>query len=101
MLGTVVGWLLLILGVFVSLLNFHLSFTLPLYHRLRQRESRISSGIPYIGQLLCLLSLPFFPTPSVPQLIALIAALIDTMGIHWFIGALLWDRLRGTDSASQ
>ncbi len=95
------GWLLLILGVFISLVNFHLSFTLPLYHRLRQNESRIPSGFPLIGQLFCLLSLAFFPTPSVPQLIALIAAILDTGGIHWLIRALLWDHFHGTDSTSQ
>ena len=91
MLGTVVGWLLLILGASISLLNFHLSFTRPLYHRLRRRqeEYHFISGFPLIGQLLCLLSLPFFPTPSVPQLIAIIAALLDTAGIHWFILGLL------------
>ena len=103
MLGTVLGWALLIVGASLSLLNFHLSFTRPLYHRLRRRrgEYRFISGFPFIGSLLCLLSLPFFPTPSAPQLIAIIAALLDTGGIHWFIGALLWDQLRGTDSTSQ
>ena len=90
-------WLLLIFGAFVSLLNFHLSFTLPLYRHLRHRESRVPSGFPLIGQLLCLLSLPFSPTPSVPQLIAIIAALLDTGGIHWFIVAMLRDRFGDTD----
>jgi amino acid transporter len=100
MYGAIAGWLLLSLGGFISLLNFHLSFTRYLYHRLRRRrkeEYRFISGFPFIGQLLCLLSLLFFDTPSYPQLIAIIAALLDTGGFHWFIGALLWDRLRGTD----
>ena len=91
MLGTVVAWLLLILGASISLLNFHLSFIRPRYHRLRRRreEYHFVSGIPLIGQLLCLVSIPFFPTPSVPQLIAIIAALLDTAGIHWLILGLL------------
>ena len=91
MFGTVVGWALLTLGASISLLNFHLSFTRPLYHRFRRRqeEYHFISGFPLIGQLLCLLSLPLFPTPSVPQLIAIIAALLDTAGIHWLIFGLL------------
>ena len=91
MLGTVVGLLLLILGASISLLNFHLSFTRYYYHRLRGRrdEYRHISGFPFVGQLLCLASLPFFPTPSIPQLIAIVAALLDTGGIHWFIRGLL------------
>ena len=91
MLGTVVPWLLLILGASISLLNFHLSFIRLLFHRLRRRqeEYHFISGIPLIGQLLCLLSIPFFPTPSVPQLLAIIAALLDTAGIHWLIRGLL------------
>ena len=98
----ILGWLVLIIGVYISLLNFHLSFTLYLYHRLRRRqeEYRHISGIPFIGSLLCLLSLPFFHTPSFPQSIPIIAAVLDTGGVHWFIGALLWDRFRGTDSTS-
>lgn len=102
MLLEILGWLVLIIGVSISLLNFHLSFTRYLYHRLRRRqeEYRHISGFPFIGSLLCLLSLPFFHTLSLPQLIAIIAAVLDTGGVHWFIGALLWDRIRGTDSTN-
>lgn len=87
------AWLALLVGGLVSALNFYLSFCRFALHRLRggSREAyRWKSGIPLLGSLLVALSLVgFYDAPWIVG-IALMLIAIDTGGIHWFAGALVY-----------
>jgi hypothetical protein len=87
------AWLALLVGGLVSALNFYLSFCR--YHlyrfRGRSRESyhRVS-GLPLVGSLLVTLSIVrFYDVPWILAL-ALVLIAIDTGGIHWFAGVLIY-----------
>ena len=82
-----------LVGGFVCLLNFYLSWLSHPLHRLQglSTESfRSRSGFPFIGSILVALSLLRLHSEpaAVPIAIGLIA--IDTGGIHWFLGAQIY-----------
>jgi hypothetical protein len=86
---------LFVVGAFMSILNFHLSFVRPLICRLRRRECRFISGFPLLGSLLLVISFFCFPAEQAMRWVALAIALFDTGGIHWFGGTMLYHSLRG------
>jgi hypothetical protein len=95
---SIIAWLAFGFGAFLCVTNFYLSFLRYALHRLRglsQESFRLVSGFPLVGSLLvafsllALRSLPFM----LPVGIALIA--IDTGGIHWFIGTMIYHSVRG------
>jgi hypothetical protein len=80
-------------GGAICLVNFYLSFLRRPLFVLRggkKEDFRWSSGIPLIGSLIVVLTL-VFARPDVWLMIpgAFLAA-IDTGGIHWFLGTMLW-----------
>ncbi len=81
-------------GAFVSILNFYLSFIQPAIYRLRHREYRVVSGLPLIGSLLLVVSFFCFSSGHPLRSVALIVALLDTGGIHWFCGTILYHWVR-------
>jgi hypothetical protein len=89
----VLAWLALLVGGLVSALNFYLSFCRYALHRLRggSRESyRWMSGFPLVGSLLVALSIVrFYDAPWILG-IALVLIAIDTGGIHWAAGVLIY-----------
>ena len=81
------------LGALVCLINFYTSFLRYSLHRLRglPRDSfRWVSGFPVVGSLLVALS--FIWLHRLPLMIPVCIALvlIDTGGIHWFCGVMMY-----------
>ena len=90
---TFISWAAFLVGGFVCLLNFYLSWLSFPLHRLRglsPESFRSHSGFPLIGSILVVVSLVGLHSEStvVPIAIGLIA--IDTGGIHWFLGAQVY-----------
>ena len=93
----VFAWGALLVGGLVCALNFYLSFCRYALHRFRggSRESyRWMSGFPLVGSLLVTLSIvKFYEVPWILTM-ALVLIAIDTGGIHWFAGVLIYQNLR-------
>ena len=94
---TFIAWAAFLVGGFICLVNFYLSWLSHLLHRLRglsQESFRSHSGFPLIGSILVVLSLVGLRSEPavVPTAIGLIA--IDTGGIHWFLGAQIYHAWR-------
>jgi hypothetical protein len=90
---TLISWAAFLVGSFVCLLNFYLSWLSHPLHRLQglsPESFRTRSGFPFIGSILVALSLLRLHSEpaAVPIAIGLIA--IDTGGIHWFLGAQIY-----------
>jgi membrane-associated phospholipid phosphatase len=86
-------------GVFVSVLNFYLSFVRPLICHLRRQEYRFISGLPAVGSLLLVASFFCFPSGHYVGWAALVIALFDTGGIHWFCGTMLYQSTRSNNDS--
>jgi hypothetical protein len=96
---SILAYILFGLGAFVSILNFHLSFVRPAIHRLRGRgEYRFVSGFPLVGSLMLVGSFFLFPAGHILRPVALVIALFDTGGIHWFCVMMVYDFIRGRRS---
>src|SRR4051794_37286374 len=79
------------LGASLSLLNFFLSFVRAPLLRAGGRSPRFVSGIPLFGSLLLVVSATLLWSQRRLALSALALAALDTGGIHWFVGVLLWE----------
>lgn len=94
------GWVLLIVGGTICLLNVYLSFLrYPLHRALgRKRESyRWVSGIPILGSMTLVLAWTFWTRHQESLAIDVAVAslaLLDTGGIHWFVGTMAYERLQ-------
>ena len=93
-----IAWFAFALGALLCIINFYLSFLRYPLHLLRglPRESyRWSSGIPLFGSLFVALSLfGLHARPGMlPAALGLIA--IDTGGIHWFVGTMIYQSVYG------
>ncbi len=92
------NWMMMILlvtGGLICLLNFYLSVLRYPIHRLRggkKEEYKWASGIPMFGSLMVAISLIKFWQPTWLLITAIVLILIDTGGIHWFSGVMLWQR---------
>ena len=87
-----VGYGLLALGGFVCALNFYLTFLRYPLHRLRGQPFRWVSGFPLVGSLFVVPCLWWLPLLSWAFWLAVVLAVLDTGGLHWFAGVLLWHR---------
>ena len=91
--GATIVWILFGLGSLLCATNFYLSFLRYPLHRLRglPKESyhRVS-GFPLFGSLFVALSL--LGLHDIPAMIpvAIVLMLIDSGGIHWFIGSMIY-----------
>jgi hypothetical protein len=87
------GAILFALGALISCLNFYASFLRYPVHRLRggTRENyRWSSGLPLIGSLALWASIPLLLHRQPWPWVAFGLSLLDTGGLHWFAGTMLW-----------
>jgi hypothetical protein len=91
-----ISWFLLVLGGWLCVVNFYLSFLRYPLHRLRRRPEthRFVSGIPVFGSAMVLAALIMGPLPEWAVAAAWILIAVDTGGIHWFIAVLAWAALR-------
>ena len=74
-------------------MNLYLSFLRYPIHRLRggTRENyKHVSGLPLFGSLFVALSLLKFYSHPILLAIAVILILIDTAGLHWFLGTMFY-----------
>ena len=92
----IVAYVLLVLGGLLCVLNFYLSFLRYPVYRLRGRQSeyRWASGIPLIGSALVVVALLILREPFVVVTIGVLTAAIDTGGLHWFIGTMVYMGVR-------
>ena len=73
--------------------NFYLSFLrypIHILHKKPKEAYQWVSGVPLLGSLLVGLSLVQLYTVPVALWIAIVLILIDTGGIHWFIGSMIY-----------
>lgn len=95
-------WLMMIfmvIGGLICLLNFYLSVLHYPIHRIRsgkKEEYNRVSGIPIIRSLLVALSLIKLWQPTWLLITAIVMILIDTGGLRWFVGVMLWQRCSDT-----
>jgi hypothetical protein len=92
---TIIGYLAFALGAFLSLLNFYLSFVRVPLRRALGRPSRFVSGFPLVGSLLLVASAVLLWRARWLAFTALAVAALDTGGLHWFLGVLLWGVISG------
>jgi len=84
---------LLGIGGLVCCLNLYLSFLRYPVHRMmgkKKEDYRWSSGIPVFGSLFVAISLFKFWQPPWLLATAIVLILIDTGGLHWCAGVILW-----------
>jgi len=93
------GYSLLVLGAFVSLLNFYLSFLRVPLLRLSDRNAAVRnvSGFPIVGSAALWASLTLLHHSPPLVILAIAISLLDTGGVHWFLAVLIWARIRGLD----
>jgi hypothetical protein len=89
---TTLGYILLALGTLTTLLNIYFGYIRYTIHRARGRSDeslQYVSGIPIFGSLFLWISIPLVPSVGL-RWFAAILSIFDTVGIHWFIGMMLW-----------
>jgi len=101
--STILAWAAFVFGAFLCLTNFYLSFVSYPFHRLHglPKESyRWNSGIPVFASLFVGLSL--LGLHSLPGLLPIVVGLIliDTGGLHWCLGMVIYQSLAGTKQKS-
>jgi hypothetical protein len=88
------AYVLIAIGGFVALLNFYLSWIrIPLLRALG-RPSPWVSGFPVVGSGMLLVGVWWLRSPGPLAAFAMLLALLDTGGLHWFAGSLVWRWLR-------
>jgi len=90
---TFVGYALLIVGGFVCLMNFYLSYVRCLIFWLRggrREEYEHISGCVVVGSLAVAASLFWLHDVSWILAVAIVLILLDTGGIHWFAATMLY-----------
>jgi hypothetical protein len=84
---------LLVLGAVISGSNFYLSFVrYPLFRMGGGRDEafRNVSGIPLFGSLLLWVAAAMAWQEPWVAFSSLAISLLDTGGLHWFVGMMLW-----------
>jgi uncharacterized membrane protein YdcZ (DUF606 family) len=95
--GVSLAWIAFTFGALVCLVNFYLSFLRYPLHRLRGNSKdsfHWVSGFPLVGSLFVALSLLGLHNISGITLMAVILIVIDTGGIHWFIGSMIYQSIQ-------
>jgi hypothetical protein len=87
------GLILVLIGGSLCLLNFYLSFVRHLFYFKRKNQYRFVSGFPVIGSLVLLAGLALLNTPKA-WLIGIPIVLIDTGGLHWFAGVMIYQKFK-------
>ena len=86
----VIAYILFAIGAFVCCLNFYLSFLRFPFCKLLGREYKWSSGIPVFGSLFLVIAVVMFHESPALFWSGIAVAILDTGGLHWFAGVMLW-----------
>jgi len=92
------------LGALICVLNFYLSFLrypIFLWRGGRKSEYKWTSGAPYIGSLFVLVGMSSLHETRWILIAGLVLILIDTGGLHWFLGSMLYQWITRTDEDVQ
>jgi len=85
-----VAIIMLVVGSMITAVNFWLSFIRPLSRRISNKLVKPASGIPLFGSLLLWAAAWLFYPSSELAYWALGISVIDTGGLHWLLGTLLY-----------
>ena len=80
--------------LFISCLNFSLSFIRPLFYLRKPSEYRFVSGLPGLGTIFLFLSVILLPWNFYLGCLVITAIVLDTAGLPWFIAVMCWQALR-------
>ena len=89
----IAGYIFFVLGSMISLVNFYLSFLRYPIYRLcggRKDDYQYASGIPGFGSAFVLMGMALLFHVRWILISGLIIALLDTGGLHWFIGVMIF-----------
>ena len=89
----VLPFILFCLGAMICFLNFYLSFLRYPIYKLRggkKEDYKWKSGFPLIGSFFLAISLLIFYKITWLLVLGLFLILLDTGGIHWFIGVMIY-----------
>jgi len=90
---TIVSFVLFGFGGLICATNFYCAFLRYPLHRLcggTQESYHYESGIPVFGSFFVAISLVKFWSYPILLPIAIILILVDTGGLHWFLGVMFW-----------
>jgi hypothetical protein len=84
--AAIVGYVLYVLGGFISCINFYSSFLRYYVYKLtgKMDKYRFESGIPLFG-FLAVIGMLFMPKSFLINFLVFIFLIIDTGGIQWFV----------------
>lgn len=82
-------------GVVICAVNFYLSYVRYSLNRVfsKKTEYHFVSGFPILGSFLVVVCLAMSRFPRWALIVGIIAAVLDTGGIHWFIGIVGWHKI--------
>lgn len=90
-------WAAFVFGAYLCLLNFYISFLryrIHLWRGLPKESYKFVSGIPLLGSLIVFLLVRCTNLPPAMQYAGVVLIVIDTGGIHWAIGNILYQSCR-------
>jgi hypothetical protein len=90
---SVFKWTFFVFGGYICILNFYISFLryrVHLWRGLSKESFKFVSGIPLLGSLIVYLLLRYMNLPPAMQYVAIGLIVIDTGGIHWGIGNVVY-----------
>jgi len=96
--------ILFCLGSFICAMNFYLSFVrypIFLLRGGRKSEYQWISGAPFIGSVSAAVGLVSLYETRWILIAGLLLILVDTGGVHWFLGSMLYRCLGRTDENAQ
>jgi hypothetical protein len=77
-------------GAWISGWNFYVSFLRMPFARWRRREVRYESGAPLVGSLILVWFAAWHRAEPGWFWASLAIAVLDTGGLHWVLGSVLW-----------
>ncbi|MDH4202365.1 MAG: hypothetical protein OEV87_05685 [Phycisphaerae bacterium] len=89
----IAGYIFVVFGSIISLMNFYLSFLRYPVYRLcggKKEDYKWVSGIPLFGSAFILIGMAILRDAKWILVSGVIIALLDTAGLHWFLGTLVY-----------
>lgn len=90
-------WAAFVFGAYLCLLNFYISFLryrIHLWRGLPKESFKFISGIPLLGSLILYLLVRYTNLPPVMLYAGIVLICMDTGGIHWAIGNIIYQSCR-------